>query len=154
MKKLFYVLPILGLLFFISCDQDESEEIINQSTAFDQIEVTENTNSNKLNFFITPGLLGPKNVDALTNVTYTFNPTLQMINAIPIAKRKYRIRFIWQNPVPNASKTTWIFEIPSNSVNVKFPKLLSSDSYFQVSYMLEGNGKNYAYHKQVIVNND
>ncbi|AXT57277.1 hypothetical protein J8L88_01365 [Aquimarina sp. MMG015] len=31
MKKLFYALPIIGLLFFISCDRDESNEIMEES---------------------------------------------------------------------------------------------------------------------------
>ncbi|MGY3792439.1 hypothetical protein [uncultured Aquimarina sp.] len=31
MKKLFYALPIFGLLFFASCDKDESNEIIDES---------------------------------------------------------------------------------------------------------------------------
>ncbi|MFD2563495.1 hypothetical protein [Aquimarina rubra] len=31
MKKLFYVLPIIGLLFFTSCDKDESNEVMNES---------------------------------------------------------------------------------------------------------------------------
>jgi len=31
MKKLFYALPIIGLLFFASCEKDESKEIIDES---------------------------------------------------------------------------------------------------------------------------
>ncbi|WP_378180069.1 hypothetical protein [Aquimarina sp. SS2-1] len=31
MKKLFYALPIIGLLFFASCDQDESNDVIDES---------------------------------------------------------------------------------------------------------------------------
>lgn len=31
MKKLFYALPVIGLLFFVSCDKDETNEIIDGS---------------------------------------------------------------------------------------------------------------------------
>ncbi|MDH7446293.1 hypothetical protein [Aquimarina sp. 2201CG14-23] len=31
MKKLFYALPIIGLLFFASCDKDEANEVIDES---------------------------------------------------------------------------------------------------------------------------
>ncbi|WP_299435799.1 hypothetical protein [uncultured Aquimarina sp.] len=31
MKKLFYALPIIGLLFFTSCDKDESNEVMDES---------------------------------------------------------------------------------------------------------------------------
>jgi hypothetical protein len=156
MKKLFYVLPILGLLCFVSCDKDESEEIIDQSTAFDQIEITENTNSKGFGLVFAPGLYGPNNADALTNVTYTFHPSQAMLNSIPIEKRKYRIYFRWMDYPPNALETLWHFEIPSNSVNIKFPRLRNYNTCeFRVQYELYGNGKNYLFTKSsVIVNNE
>ncbi len=125
MKKLLYVLPLIGFLAFMSCDKDESDEIIDDILTLDdgQIEIVENSD-NKGPFSIVPGLYGPNNVTALQNVTYTYIPSQEALNTIPKDKRNYRIYFKIENPNSQSIDPWWqiaYYELPSNKVTFKFP---------------------------------
>ena len=126
MKKLLYVLPIIGLLLFASCDRDESDEVLDENLVEvdqGQIEITETADTKNFNFAIPPGFYGPTNVDVLDNNTYTYHPTQAQLNAIPLASRQYRVHFEVDNPLIGG--TNWqhegSFEAASNTVYIVFP---------------------------------
>jgi len=126
MKKLLYVVPLIGLLFFTSCDKDESDENIDQTSEVNQIEIMENAYNKVFPRFseprLMPGLYGPDETDALESVVYTYIPTQDELNAIPQADRKYRL-FITIEDYNGSDGwgNQWVFELSSNTVTLKFP---------------------------------
>ncbi|WP_299212867.1 hypothetical protein [uncultured Aquimarina sp.] len=157
MKRLFYVLPIIGLLLFASCNQDESDEIIDEYQELDesQIEITEITEGKNLVWAIPPGLYGPINTAPLTNVKYTYHPTQTQLNAIPASLRGYRIHFEVDNPF--IAGTAWqheaSFDITSNSVTVKFPtKYNASTTRWRIRYEIYNKNTFTSYSRLKVVN--
>ncbi len=153
MKKLLFALPIIGLLLSTSCDKDESDEIIDDTLTLDesQIEIVENPDNKDFNLIITPGLYGPTNVDALTNVTYSYYLTPSQSNNIPFGFKRHKIYFYVDDP-----QLGWIyvaeFDIPSNRVTVKFPAYQSSGTTkWQITYEIYRAFSNISYKKNKIV---
>lgn len=122
MKKLLYVLPILGLLLFTSCSKDESDEIIDETLVLDEgkIEIVENTDNKGFDLIIAPGLYGPTSTHSYTTERYTYFAKPAALNAIPPAKRRYQIQFMVDD-LQIGWREEARFDLQSNSVNISFP---------------------------------
>ncbi|KAA1246281.1 hypothetical protein [Aquimarina sp. RZ0] len=158
MKRLFYVLPIIGLLLCASCDQDESNEVINENQLLDQVlpEVSDVVTVKNFGVAIAPGLYGPIHVGVLSKVTYTYHPTQAQLKAVPKAVRKYKIHFEVDDPL--MAGTDWqhivSFDVSSNSVQVKFPIQFNVGGItrWRVRYEMYNEDTLTSYSKRKVVN--
>ncbi len=127
MKKLLFVLPIIGLLFFISCDKDESEEVIEETIAFDQIEVIEEKNTKAFTAVLTSGIYGSCYINSLDSEKYYYVLSQEALNTIPKNNRKYRLYIDIETS--NSSDGYWnigTFELSTNVVRLSFPTSLDN----------------------------
>ncbi|WP_299433939.1 hypothetical protein [uncultured Aquimarina sp.] len=162
MKKLLYILPLIGLLFFISCDKDQSNEIIDETLSLDegQIEIIEDGDNKAFTAVLTPGIYGPSDIDALTSVKYYYIPTQQALNAIPKDNRRFRLYISIED---QSQLDGWgsiaQFNLSANVVTLKFPLnnwgqylLLGRIKEWKLRYEIydSSNGQNYFYEEKII----
>ncbi|PKV51775.1 hypothetical protein ATE84_3873 [Aquimarina sp. MAR_2010_214] len=159
MKKLLLAFPIMGILFLVSCEHNESNDIIEETQNVDQneIKVTKNNAAKGLDIAIPPGLYGPINPHVMHKVVYTYHPTQSQLNAIPKSSRKFKIHFEVDNPfIPG---TAWIhkasFDVATNSSTVVFPvEYNNTDTRWRVRYQMYHKNARISYSKSKVVTVD
>ena len=154
MKKLFYYLPIIGLLLFASCQQEENDDIINNISENTVFNIQEAEDPEGKFLTINPGLYGPNQTTPFTNVNYTLVVPQDILNTTPVDDHKYFISIYYQRPGGGWTLALSTTYVSSNNTTLSFPDKFDGSKRYKwlLSYGFQAGGANFVKYKEVDIN--
>lgn len=125
MKTKSLLVVLLGLFFMFSCNNNDSNEILD-ATENNTVELISNTTKAKVadlpvDSGLDPGLYGPNSVDALKNATFSYIGNPNVLDIIPSNKRRFKISFYVKDNGEWKHQKTYS-DYPHSTATAKFPK--------------------------------